>query len=82
MVGIGVGIDYALLILNRFRLERGAGRGVREATLVAIDTSGRAVLFAGVVVVIAMLGMAARDLVLYGPAIGAALAVLSTMTPR
>src|SRR5215208_568184 len=57
MIGIGVGIDYALLILNRFRLERGAGRDVREATLVAIDTSGRAVLFAGIVVVIAMLGM-------------------------
>src|SRR5215217_4034350 len=34
MIGIGVGIDYALLILNRFRLERGAGRDVREATLV------------------------------------------------
>src|SRR5215211_5854796 len=48
MIGIGVGIDYALLILNRFRLERGAGRDVREATLIAIDTSGRAVLFAGV----------------------------------
>ena len=57
MIGIGVGIDYALLILNRFRLERGAGRDVREATLVAIDTSGRAVLFAGIVVVIAMRGM-------------------------
>ena len=54
---LGVGIDYALLILNRFRLERGAGRDVREATLIAIDTSGRAVLFAGIVVVIAMLGM-------------------------
>src|SRR5262249_44566528 len=57
MIGIGVGIDYALLILNRFRLERGAGKDAREATLIAIDTSGRAVLFAGVVVVIAMLGM-------------------------
>src|SRR3954447_7465204 len=57
MIGIGVGIDYALLILNRFRLERGAGKDVREATLIALDTSGRAVLFAGVVVVIAMLGM-------------------------
>ena len=54
MLGIGVGIDYALLILNRFRLERGAGRDVREATLISIDTSGRAVLFAGIVVVIAM----------------------------
>ncbi len=80
MIGIGVGIDYALLILNRFRLERGAGRDVREATLVAIDTSGRAVLFAGIVVVIAMLGMMLLGIsFLYGPAIGAALSVLFTM---
>jgi RND superfamily putative drug exporter len=80
MIGIGVGIDYALLILNRFRLERGAGRDVREATLVAMDTSGRAVLFAGIVVVIAMLGMILLGIsFLYGPAIGAALAVLATM---
>src|SRR3954470_7727535 len=80
MLGIGVGIDYALLILNRFRLERGAGRDVREATLISIDTSGRAVLFAGIVVVIAMLGMLLLGIsFLYGPAIGAALAVLATM---
>src|SRR3954469_18880655 len=80
MIGIGVGIDYALLILNRFRLERGAGRDVREATLVAMNTSGRAVLFAGVVVVIAMLGMMLLGIsFLYGPAIGAALSVLFTM---
>jgi RND superfamily putative drug exporter len=80
MVGIGVGIDYALLILNRFRLERGAGREVRDATLVALDTSGRAVLFAGVVVVIAMLGMMLLGIsFLYGPAIAAALSVLATM---
>jgi RND superfamily putative drug exporter len=80
MIGIGVGIDYALLILNRFRLERGAGREVRDATLVAIDTSGRAVLFAGIVVVIAMLGMMLLGIsFLYGPAIGAALSVLFTM---
>ncbi len=81
MIGIGVGIDYALLILNRFRLERGAGTDVREATLIAIDTSGRAVLFAGIVVVIAMLGMMpARHLLpLQASAIGAALSVLATM---
>src|SRR3954449_94404 len=81
MIGIGVGIDYALLILNRFRLERGAGREVREATLISLDTSGRAVLFAGIVVVIAMLGMMLLGIsFLYGPAIGAALSVLATMT--
>src|SRR4051794_21377595 len=80
MIGIGVGIDYALLILNRFRLERGAGREVREATLIALDTSGRAVLFAGIVVVLAMLGMMLLGIsFLYGPAIGAALSVLFTM---
>jgi putative drug exporter of the RND superfamily len=80
MIGIGVGIDYALLILNRFRLERGAGRETRDATLIALDTSGRAVLFAGIVVVIAMLGMMLLGIsFLYGPAIGAALAVLATM---
>ncbi len=80
MIGIGVGIDYALLILNRFRLERGAGRDPRDATIVAIDTAGRAVLFAGVVVVIAMLGMTLLGIsFLYGPAIGAALSVLFTM---
>jgi putative drug exporter of the RND superfamily len=80
MIGIGVGIDYALLILNRFRLERGSGRDVREATLIALDTSGRAVLFAGIVVVIAMLGMLLLGIsFLYGPAIGAALSVLFTM---
>src|SRR3954452_3160594 len=80
MIGIGVGIDYALLILNRFRLERAAGRDVRDATLVAIDTSGRAVLFAGIVVVIAMLGMMLLGIsFLYGPAIAAAGSVLATM---
>jgi RND superfamily putative drug exporter len=80
MIGIGVGIDYALLILNRFRLERGAGRDVRDATLVSLDTSGRAVLFAGVVVVIAMLGMCLLGIsFLYGPAVAAALSVLATM---
>jgi RND superfamily putative drug exporter len=53
---------------------------VRDATLVAIDTSGRAVLFAGIVVVIAMLGMMLLGIsFLYGPAIGAALSVLATM---
>src|SRR6478735_3917790 len=81
MIGIGVGIDYALLILNRFRLERGAGKDSRDATLVSLDTSGRAVLFAGIVVVIAMLGMILLGIsFLYGPAIGAALSVAATMT--
>ena len=53
---------------------------MRDATLIALDTSGRAVLFAGIVVVIAMLGMCLLGIsFLYGPAIGAALSVLATM---
>ena len=53
---------------------------MRDATLISIDTSGRAVLFAGIVVVIAMLGMMLLGIsFLYGPAIAAALSVLFTM---
>src|SRR4051812_36651873 len=47
MIALGVGIDYALLILNRFRGERASGLGVREATITSLDTAGRSVLFAG-----------------------------------
>ena len=57
MIALGVGIDYALLILNRFRDERGRGAEIREAALTALDTAGRSVLFAGTTVVIALLGM-------------------------
>src|SRR5271166_6809586 len=61
MIGLGVGIDYALFILTRFR-EAYATPGPtfqnsRESVVQAIDTAGRAVLFAGSTVVIALLGM-------------------------
>ncbi|MFT3863771.1 MAG: MMPL family transporter [Solirubrobacterales bacterium] len=80
MIALGVGIDYALLILNRFRDERGRGVAIREATLTALDTAGRSVLFAGTTVVIALLGMLLLGVgFLNGPAIAAALAVLLTM---
>jgi RND superfamily putative drug exporter len=80
MIALGVGIDYALLILNRFRAERAAGSDVREATLTAMDTAGRSVLFAGTTVVIALLGMLLLSIsFLNGPAIASALAVLLTM---
>ena len=60
MIGLGVGIDYALFIVTRFR-EAYAGPGptaghVRESVVQAMDTAGRAVLFAGCTVVIALLG--------------------------
>ncbi len=80
MIALGVGIDYALLIINRFRAERARGLDVREATLTSMDTAGRSVLFAGVTVVIALLGMLVLGIrFLNGPAIASALAVLFTM---
>ena len=57
MVGIGVGIDYALLIVTRFRSASPRARTRSSATLTSIATAGRAVLFAGMTVVISMLGI-------------------------
>ena len=57
MVGIGVGIDYALFIVTRFRSSLAEGQDPRRATQTAVTTAGRAVLFAGIIVVISMLGI-------------------------
>jgi RND superfamily putative drug exporter len=80
MIGLGVGIDYALFIVTRFRENARAGMEVREATIAAMDTAGRAVLFAGLTVIIALLGMFALGVsFLYGVAVSSALAVLLVM---
>lgn len=80
MIGIGVGIDYALLIVTRFREGLHAGLDPEEAVVTSIMTSGRAVLFAGITVVISMLGMFIMGLnFVNGLAIGASLAVLIVM---
>jgi putative drug exporter of the RND superfamily len=80
MIGLGVGIDYALFILTRFRNGLDEGMESREAAIAAVDTAGRAVLFAGVTVIIALMGMMLLGLsFLYGVAMAAALAVLFTM---
>jgi RND superfamily putative drug exporter len=78
MIGLGVGIDYALFILTRFREIYGDNGGdVRSAVVEAMDTAGRAVVFAGVTVIVALLGMFALGVTfLYGLAISAALGVL------
>jgi len=84
MIGLGVGIDYSLFILTRFR-EAYAGPGptagqVRESVVQAMDTAGRAVLFAGCTVVIALLGMMLLGVsFLYGVAISASIGVLMVM---
>jgi RND superfamily putative drug exporter len=57
MVGLGVGIDYALLIVTRFRSSLADGQDPRAATRTAMATAGRAVVFAGMTVVISMLGI-------------------------
>ena len=68
MVGLGVGIDYALFILSRHRAGLAAGRSVEEAAGWALETSGKAVVFAGGTVVVAILGLAVAGV----PAISAA----------
>ena len=77
MIGLGVGIDYALFIVTRFR-ENYLGAGDVERSVVeAMDTSGRAILLAGATVVIALLGMFATGIsFMYGLAIAAVIAVL------
>ncbi len=57
MIGLGVGIDYSLLIVSRFRQERGAGIAVQDAIGRAIGTAGSASLFAGMCVAIALCGL-------------------------
>ncbi|MBA3866670.1 MAG: MMPL family transporter [Solirubrobacterales bacterium] len=80
MIGLGVGIDYALFILTRFRNALDEGLEKQEAAIAAVDTAGRAVLFAGITVIISLLGMFLLGLnFLYGVAAAAALAVLFTM---
>jgi RND superfamily putative drug exporter len=80
MIGLGVGVDYALFILTRFRNGLAEGFEPRDAAIAAIDTAGRAVLFAAITVIIALLGMMLLGLsFLYGVAVAAALAVFFTM---
>jgi RND superfamily putative drug exporter len=57
MIGLGVGIDYALLIVTRYREQLHAGHDVRESVGIAMDTAGRSVVFAGATVVISLFGM-------------------------
>jgi RND superfamily putative drug exporter len=57
MIGLGVGIDYALFVVTRFREGLATGLTVEDAVVRAIDTAGRAVVFAGTVVAIALLGL-------------------------
>ena len=57
MIGLGVGIDYALLIVTRFRENLHRGHDHHDAAVIALDTAGRSVIFAGTTVVVSLLGM-------------------------
>jgi putative drug exporter of the RND superfamily len=80
LIGLGVGIDYSLFILTRTRTELQRGRSMADAIGISAATSGRTVLFAGITVCIALLGMLTVGVsVLSGAAIAASIAVLLPM---
>jgi putative drug exporter of the RND superfamily len=82
MIGLGVGVDYALFIVSRFRENyRENGGDVQSAVEAALNTSGRAVLFAGATVVIALLGMFALGVsLLSGAAVAASIGVVLVLS--
>jgi RND superfamily putative drug exporter len=57
MIGLGVGIDYALFMVTRYRAELASGRDIGDAIAAAVRTSGRAIVFAGGTVVVSLLGL-------------------------
>ncbi len=80
MIGLGVGIDYALFIVTRFRESHARQHDVTAAIVEAMDTSGRAILLAGTTVVIALLGMFVTGVsFMYGLSVASVIAVLLTM---
>jgi putative drug exporter of the RND superfamily len=80
LIGIGVGIDYSLLVLTRFRAAMHEGKDRHDAVVEAVSTAGRSVIIAGATVVISVLGLFLTGLpYMYGVAISASLAVLVVM---
>ena len=80
MIGLGVGIDYALLIVTRYREQLHSGHTPRESVGIAIDTAGRSVLFAGTTVVISLLGLLLMKVkFVEGLSVGAAAVVAVTV---
>jgi putative drug exporter of the RND superfamily len=80
MIGLGVGIDYALFVVTRYRHGLAEGLAPRDAVIRAMSTAGRAVLLAGTTVVISLLGLfLVGQQYLDGLAVGTILAVLAVM---
>jgi RND superfamily putative drug exporter len=81
MIGLGVGVDYALFIVTRFKQNYAENGDIAESIHQAMDTSGRAILLAGTTVIIALLGMFATGVsFMYGLSIASILAVLLVMS--
>jgi putative drug exporter of the RND superfamily len=81
LIGLGVGIDYSLFVVTRHRNAIKAGRDPEAACVRALNTSGRAVLFAGATVIVALLGLFVLGIsFLNGVAVASAIVVLVTMT--
>src|SRR3954467_13274329 len=81
LIGLGVGIDYSLFVLTRHRNAIKAGRDPEAACVRALNTSGRAVLFAGATVIVALLGLLVLGVsFLNGVAVASAIVVFTTMT--
>jgi putative drug exporter of the RND superfamily len=80
MIGIGVGIDYALFIVTRYRNALAEGATPADAVALAMTTSGRAVLFAGGTVVLSLLGLGITGLeYMWGAAFAMVLAVIGVL---
>ncbi len=80
MIGLAVGIDYTLFIVQRFREERAKGNSITDAVILAADSASRAVFFSGLTVVIALTGLLVLpDIIMRSLGIGAILVVLVSM---
>ncbi len=80
MIGLGVGIDYALFIVTRYRENLHHGHTPERAAAIAVDTAGRAVAFAGITVVVSFLGMIVMGVsFIQGLAVSSAVVVLMTV---
>lgn len=80
MIGLGVGIDYALFVLNRYRQAVLIGHPPKQAAMESVNTAGRAVLFAGATVIVALLGLFILRIGFFnGLALAAAVTVLMVM---
>jgi RND superfamily putative drug exporter len=80
MIGLGVGIDYALFIVTRYRENLHKGHNIRESIAIALDTAGRAVIFAGTTVVISIISMIVMRLsFVTGMAVAISTVVATTM---